>query len=73
MTLPMEILPGEVIDNIGGESAMSVKLPHDIRPGERVILIASYPRGDGVDQTKPENSVCNEKTICDVGSACKLS
>ena len=52
---------------------MSVNLPHDIRPGERVILIASYPRGDSIEQTKEDNKVCNENTICDIGSACKMS
>ena len=74
MHLPPEVKPGELIENIGG-NPMSVKLPDDIQPGEKVILIASYPRRDEIKATKTDNEICGAGggALCTSTVNCKQS
>ena len=72
MHLPVGIKAGELIENIGGEN-MSVRLPDDIRPGEKVILIASYPRKKDLDTTTEEDTPCSEISCMSPGSLCRTS
>ena len=71
MHLPVEIKPGELIENIGGES-MSVRIPDDITPGEKVILVASYPNKDEIASTEKQHTVCNDLS-CASPVQCKQS
>jgi hypothetical protein len=71
MHLPVEIKPGELIENIGGEH-MSVRIPDDITPGEKVILVASYPNKDEIASTQQQHTVCNDLS-CASPVQCKQS
>jgi hypothetical protein len=72
MHLPPEVKPGELIENIGGQ-AMSVRLPDDIQPGEKVILIASYPKQDEIESTKTDQEICGGGAAVCVSPNCKQS
>ena len=73
MHLPEEIKAGELIENIGGE-AMSVRVPDDIRPGEKVILVASYPPKEEIKGTERQEKVCDIAACASpMGSSCKQS
>ena len=45
----------------------------DIRPGEKVILVASYPPKEEVKGTERQEKVCDIACASPMGSSCKQS
>lgn len=53
MSIPTDCKPGEIIENIGGHH-MSIMVPDDLSPGEKVILVTSLPKSKLVSKTEED-------------------
>jgi hypothetical protein len=63
ITMPRNAVAGRMIKNIGGRRDLSIRIPDDVGPGEKVILIA--PKAEPLDLMRERgfSDACTEESM----------